>query len=102
RGWSVTSAAFSGVKHRSRKLRHELLTSRYSGRYLPAWRMYQKGTSFRLLFRVSINSVIPINQYKKEIYIRMVVYNGYMRVTGIIFYPRPYTQAEREKIYRNQ
>src|SRR5713226_9660290 len=47
-GCSVTSAANSGVKHRSRKPPALARTSRYSGRYRPAWRISQIGGSFCL------------------------------------------------------
>src|SRR5438105_15165824 len=41
-GWMVTSAARSGVLHSSRKPTFDRM-ARYSGRYLPAWRMNQTG-----------------------------------------------------------
>src|SRR5205823_13816255 len=41
-GWMVTSAARSGVLHSSRKPTFERM-ARYSGKYLPAWRMNQTG-----------------------------------------------------------
>src|SRR5229473_6238362 len=47
-GCSVTSAANSGVKHRSRKPPALARTSRYSGKYRPAWRIIQIGGTFCL------------------------------------------------------
>src|SRR5256885_12339191 len=41
-GWRVTSAARSGVLHSSRNPTFDRM-ARYSGRYLPAWRMNQMG-----------------------------------------------------------
>src|SRR3990172_3026012 len=41
-GWIVTSAASSGVLHISRKVCFARI-SRYSGRYLPAWRIIHTG-----------------------------------------------------------
>src|SRR5256885_6213547 len=41
-GWRVTSAARSGVLHSSRNPTFDRM-ARYSGRYLPAWRMNQTG-----------------------------------------------------------
>src|SRR6185312_7064509 len=45
-GCSVTSAASSGVKQRSRKLPALARTSRYSGKYRPACRIIQSGGTF--------------------------------------------------------
>src|SRR3954454_1681495 len=42
-GCNVTSAAYSGVKHRSRKLPALARNSRYSGKYRPACRIIQIG-----------------------------------------------------------
>src|ERR1700743_816398 len=42
-GCSVTSDAYSGVKHKSRKLPALARNSRYSGKYRPACRIIQIG-----------------------------------------------------------
>src|SRR5687767_15217332 len=56
-GWSVTSAARSGVRHISR-MSWPSLSFRYSGRLRPAWRMNQTGVT---------SGVPPVQASRKRI-----------------------------------
>src|SRR6266849_1720942 len=76
-GWSVTSAASAGLKHKSRNDPALARTSRYSGRYRPACRMSQIGVSAALLLASTSN----IPEYACErIIFDCVLFNRILRL----------------------